>query len=308
MQFIVEESNRLDKFLAAALPNFSRSRLVKIIDAGGVNVDGTPQRSSFSVVPGMVVSLDEVEPIAAHDLTPAAIPLDIRFEDADLLIVNKPRGLAAHPAASLREPSLVNALLHHGRELSGVAGDYRPGIVHRLDKDTTGLMVVAKNDAAHVNLAKQIEDKTAERRYFAVTAGRHDQRQFVIDAPIGRDKHNRQRMAVDMGGKRAVTFVREVTRLDQGTLYALRLGTGRTHQIRVHLQTLGLPVLGDKLYAPKEFQDVPLQLHAAYLQVDHPVTGDRMSFFAPPPDDFLGREFALEPAILAFDEPLPSNP
>ena len=297
MQIVADRTERLDKYLASMMPEYSRTRLAKLIDEGSVFVDGEPQKPRFVLAPGMVVSLDAPKPAEAHDLTPANIALDVPFEDEHFLIVNKPRGLAAHPAASLKEPSLVNALLARGNALSNVAGDFRPGIVHRLDKDTTGLMVVAKTDIAHVRLAKQIENKTAERRYFAVTGGRHDQTEFVVDAPIARDKANRQRMAVDLAGKRAITHVREVLRLEDGVLYAVRLETGRTHQIRVHFQAVGIPVLGDRIYAPKEMQSVPLQLHAAMLSLDHPMTGERMTFFVSPPEDFRGREFATREQI-----------
>jgi len=246
---------------------------------------------------GSEVTLDEPQEAEAHDLTPAEIPLDVLFEDESFLIVNKPRGLATHPAASLKEPSLVNALLARSHALSTVGGDFRPGIVHRLDKETTGLLIIAKNDAAHVNLAKQIESKSAERRYFANVAGNVERERFVIDAPIGRDKAVRQKMAVDPKGKHALTHVKLITRHSAGTLVALRLETGRTHQIRVHLRAIGNPVLGDSTYSPKEHGQGPLQLHAAYLEVDHPISGERMRFFAAPPEDFAAAELATRSAV-----------
>jgi 23S rRNA pseudouridine1911/1915/1917 synthase len=297
MTLVSESRERLDKFLARMLPDHSRTKLAKLITDGEVLVDGRVEKPSFQLEPGMSVTLDEPDETAPHDLTPADIWLEVLYEDEHMLIVNKPRGLAAHPAASLKEPSLVNALLARGGELSQTAGAFRPGIVHRLDKDTTGLMVVAKNDTAHVALARQIEGKTAERRYFAVVAGDPEQDRFIIDAPIARDKHTRLKMAVDSYGKRAVSHVRKVARLDEGSLLAVRLETGRTHQIRVHLRAIGHPVLGDEIYAPKEYQGVPLQLHAAYLALDHPVTGDRLAHFAPPPDDFLGHEQAVRAEV-----------
>ena len=288
MLFTVEQNERLDKFLARMLPEHSRSRLVKLIDAGVVLVDGKVQRSSFTVTSGMEVVLDEPGPSEVHDLTPADIPLDILFEDEDLLVVNKPRGLAAHPAASLKEPSLVNALLARNISLSQTAGSFRPGIVHRLDKETTGLMVVAKNDNAHVKLAKQMETKTAERRYFAVVHGDIEQDRFKVEAPIARNKHNRLLMTVDANGKMAVTHVKRLFRLEQGMLIAARLETGRTHQIRVHLSAVGHPVLGDKLYAPKELATGDLQLHAGYLAFDHPTKNERIAVFASPDASFFG--------------------
>lgn len=282
------------------LPEHSRTRLVKLIDEGKVLVRGKPERSSFKLEPGMEVEMDEVPPIAAHDLTPAEIPLNVVYEDDILLVVDKPRGLASHPASSLKEPSLVNALLSRSHSLSQAGGDFRPGIVHRLDKDTTGLMVVAKTDAAHVSLAKQIEEKTAERRYFAVVAGDVERDVFTVDAPMARDKLNRLKMAVDNNGKRAITHVRKVIRLDRGTLLAIKLETGRTHQIRVHLRAVGLPVIGDAIYAPKPYTAGTLQLHAAYLAFDHPETGERIVTFVSPPDDFIGHEFATREVIEKF--------
>jgi 23S rRNA pseudouridine1911/1915/1917 synthase len=292
MNLQVDQADRLDKFLARMLPEHSRSKLTKIIELGEVLVDGKPQKRSFQLEPGMQVTLEEPPDAEPHDLTPADIPLHIVYEDDIMLVVNKPRGLAAHPAASLKEPSLVNALLARGGELSQAGGDFRPGIVHRLDKDTTGLMVVAKTDSAHVSLAKQIEGKSAERRYFAVIAGHLDQEAFTISAPLGRDQRTRLKMAVDPRGKPAVTHVRLLKRLDQGSLIAARLETGRTHQIRVHLRSIGHPVLGDTIYAPREYQAWPLQLHAAYLALNHPDSGERLEFFAAPPTDFLAAEAA----------------
>lgn len=271
------------------LPEHSRSKLAKLIESGEVVVDGVVvTKPSAALAAGSKVSLDEVPESAAHDLTPADIPLDIVFEDEVMLIVNKQRGLAVHPAASLKEPSLVNALLARNTSLSQTGGDFRPGIVHRLDKETTGLLVVAKTDAAHVSLARQIEGKSAERRYFAVVAGEVERERFTIDAPMGRDAQNRIKMAVDPKGKRAVTHVRRVARVESGTLVACRLETGRTHQIRVHLRAIGNPVIGDALYAPSAYASGPMQLHAAYLGLEHPNTGERIEAFAPPPEDFQG--------------------
>ncbi len=302
MEFVVDAVDRLDRFVATKLSEHSRSKLVRLIEAGEILLDGQPAKASIKLSIGQTVFVPEIGDSEPHDLSPAEIPLEIVYEDEDLLVVNKPRGLASHPAASLKEPSLVNALLARGQDLSQVAGSFRPGIVHRLDKETTGLMVVAKNDQAHVLLAKQIESKSAERRYFAVLAGEIIREKFAVDAPIARSKQNRQLMTVDPKGKRAVTHLRRVARLSQGTLIAARLETGRTHQIRVHCRSIGHPVLGDNLYAPREWASGDMQLHAAFLAFDHPRTGDRVITFCAPPQDFLGYEFATREVIESFDK------
>lgn len=297
MNLVAETAERLDRFLAHRLPEHSRTKLVKLIDTGEVRVDGVSQKPSFKLEPGMTISLPEPPEAAAHDLTPADIALDVVYEDDAMLVVNKPRGLASHPASSLHEPSLVNALLARGTRLSDVGEAFRPGIVHRLDKETTGLMVVAKTDAAHVALARQMEGKIAERRYLALVAGAVERERFVVDMPIGRDPKHRVRMGVVPDGKPARTHVKRVARLDAGTLLACRLETGRTHQIRVHLAYHAMPVIGDALYAPRSIGEGPLQLHAAYLAVDHPVDGRRMAFNAAPDEEFLAHE-AYDPGTL----------
>jgi len=290
MRLIANRKERLDRFLASEFPDQSRTRLARHIDEGHVLVDGVQVKPSFLLPEGSMVDLTELADTPAHDLSPADIPLDVVFEDEYLLVVNKPRGLAAHPAASLKEPSLVNALLGRKTELSGLAGDFRPGIVHRLDRETTGLMVVAKDDKTHANLARQMESKSAERRYFAVVGGQVDQNRFTIDAPVGRCHSNRILMAVDPNGRRAVSHVKVLHRLHQGTVLGVRLETGRTHQIRVHLSAVGAPVLGDRLYAPKHYANGPLQLHAALLAFTHPGMGDRVQFYAAPDSDLIGGE------------------
>jgi 23S rRNA pseudouridine1911/1915/1917 synthase len=261
-----------------------------MIDAGEVRVEGKEEKSSFLLREGNRVELPEPREAEAHDLTPADIPLEVVYEDEWMVVVNKPRGLASHPAASLKEPSLVNALLARNHSLSSVAGEFRPGIVHRLDKETSGLMVVAKTDAAHVALAKQIELKEAQRRYFAVVAGVPTTDQFVVDAPIGRNQANRLLMAVRNDGKRALTRFKKIFTSDAGTIVGAKLETGRTHQIRVHLSAIGFPILGDKLYAHQPNREGPLQLHAAYLELNHPKSGDLLSFFCKPDDLFTGHE------------------
>jgi 23S rRNA pseudouridine1911/1915/1917 synthase len=259
-----------------------------LINSGEVLVNDKHEKPSFLVHAGMKVTvLSEPEP-EIQNLEPAEMDLDIVYEDEFLMVINKPRGLAVHPAVTLKEPSLVNVLLSTNVQLSSAAGEFRPGIVHRLDKDTTGVILIAKNDIVHANLAKQIEEKTAERRYFAVVAGDLSQERFTIQAPIGRDERYRVRMTVTQKGKPAVTHIKQIARVEAGTLIAARLETGRTHQIRVHLRATGHPVVGDKLYAPREFQSLPMQLHAAFISFDHPVSNERIGFYANPPEDFVG--------------------
>lgn len=293
MRFEADQEERLDQFLARLMPEYSRSRLVKEIKEGTVKVGGKPQKPAFRLEVGMVIDVARLAPSRpAHNLEPADIGIPVLFEDEHVIIVNKPRGLATHPAPSLHEPTLVNALLGRGGGLSGVAGSFRPGIVHRLDKATTGLLMVAKSDQAHRGLAKQIEEKTAERRYFAIVAGFVERERFSIEAPLARSVKDRKKMTVDFMGKPAVTHVKRIERLDAGTLLAIRLETGRTHQIRVHLTAVKHPVLGDPTYAPIEYADGPLQLHAAFLAFDHPISGEALSFYVEPPEDFLGFGFA----------------
>lgn len=287
MRLEADLQERLDRFLARRLPEFSRTKLAKLASEGEVKVNGVARKASFDLRPGDLVELAAPEQREPHDLTPAEIPLDIRYEDEHLLVVNKQRGLAVHPAASLKEPSLVNALLARAHELSSIAGAFRPGIVHRLDKDTTGLLVVAKSDAVHAKLAKAIEHKETLRRYVAVAAGQIPHERFTISAPITRSRRNRLLMCVDPNGRHAVTHLKRLALLPEGTLLAIALETGRTHQIRVHLQSMGHPVIGDRLYAPKRYQDAPLQLHAAFLLFEHPITQVRIDVYAEPPHDFL---------------------
>lgn len=293
MQWTVDRSERFDVFLARMVPEQSRTRLARAIEEGRATVDGRVRKPSFRLEPGMTV--EYLGPVADPPLSlePVAVPLRVLWEDEHLLVVDKPRGLATHPAPSLREPTLVHALLARGQTLSEAAGAFRPGIVHRLDKPTTGCLLVAKNDFVHRRLQDQIQRRDAVRLYLAVVGKPPPREGLRIDAPIGRDRHHRVRMAINPAGRPATTLVRMLGRLDRGWLVLCRLLTGRTHQIRVHLAGVGLPVLGDELYAPRDWRDVPLQLHAWRLEFSHPVSGERIAVEAPLPDDFLAREESL---------------
>ncbi len=289
-----DSGRRLDALLAENLPEFSRSRLADLISEGAVLVNAKPVKPSYKVQPGDEVSLTlpELRPARAQA---EKIPLEIVFEDAELLVVSKPKGMATHPAPGSPGKTLVNALLAHCSDLSGIGGEERPGIVHRLDKDTSGLLVVAKTDFAHAALQKQIQDRTAKRRYLALVWGNPTFTEAVIDAQIARHPTDRVRMAaVKSGGRDAVTevFVRE--RLGACALLECRLQTGRTHQIRVHCQLAGHPVVGDSVYGgnkksgdPERDRHVSLltgqALHAFSLAFTHPRTGEALSFEAPLP-------------------------
>ena len=280
---------RIDVFLAAQIPGQTRSAVQKLLSQGAVTKDGRPCAKNHRICAGdrFEVILPEPEPDEAKAQD---IPLDIVYEDGDLIVVNKPRGLVVHPAAGHRDGTLVNALLHHcGDSLSGIGGVLRPGIVHRIDRDTSGLLVAAKNDETHRGLAAQLSDHSMYRVYYAVVIGTPTPETGTVDAPIGRDPKNRQRMAVvSRGGKNAVTHYDVLERFSGYSLVRCRLETGRTHQIRVHMAYLGHPVAGDPVYGPKR-DALALGgqcLHAGRLSFVHPRTGKRMELDAPLPDYF----------------------
>jgi 23S rRNA pseudouridine1911/1915/1917 synthase len=278
---------RLDLFLVKSLPKFSRSRIQQLIRAGFVRVGGSKMRPHQSVRSGDEIDVTEPPPQKIQT-EPEAIPLTILYEDDDLIVINKPAGMTVHPGAGQREHTLVNALLHHCSTLSGIGGKERPGIVHRLDKDTSGCLVAAKNDLAHRELSRQFTARTVEKIYLALVAGKLRKETGVIDDKIGRHPVHRQRMSVSSPrGRAAKTEYRVVRSSEQASLIECRLHSGRTHQIRVHLHHLGNPVLGDKVYAPRFAKHFPRQmLHAWKLGFSHPRTGEWKHFEAPLPDDF----------------------
>jgi 23S rRNA pseudouridine1911/1915/1917 synthase len=278
---------RLDQFLAKRLPEFSRSRLQQLIRDRFVRLNNSTTRPRHIVRGGDKIELTEPPPEKIETL-PEAIPLEILFEDDDLIIINKPAGLVVHPGAGHREHTLVNALLNHCAALSGIGGKERPGIVHRLDKETSGCLVVAKNDVTHRDLSKQFAARTVEKIYLALVAGKLPKTAGVIEEKIGRHPVHRKRMsATTLRGRTAKTEYRVVRSSDRVSLVECRLYSGRTHQIRVHLHHLGHPVLGDKVYAPRLAKDFPRQmLHAWKLGFRHPRTEEWKSFEAPLPDDF----------------------
>ena len=282
-----EAKIRLDQFLAKRLPEFSRSRLQQLIRDGFVRLNNSASRPRQIVRAGDKIELTE-PPLEKVETLPEPIPLETLFEDNDLIVINKPPGLVVHPGAGHREHTLVNALLNHCTTLSGIGGKERPGIVHRLDKETSGCLVVAKNDTTHRHLSKQFAARTVEKIYLALVAGKLPKTTGVIEEKIGRHPVHRQRMsATTLRGRAAKTEYRAVRSSNRASLIECRLHSGRTHQIRVHLHHLGHPVLGDKVYAPRFAKDFPRQmLHAWKLGFRHPRTGEWRSFEAPLPDDF----------------------
>lgn len=277
---------RLDRFLARELPAYSRSRIQQLIRDKFVRLNDESPRSSDLLRPGDRVELVE-PPVEKIETKPEAIPLEILFEDDDIIVINKPPGLVVHPGAGNREHTLVNALLHHCPNLSGIGGKERPGIVHRLDKDTSGCIVVAKNDAAHRNLSEQFAERSVEKVYLALVAGKMRKNSGTIEKNIGRHPVHRQRMSVNAKGRAAKTEYRVLSGSEKGSLMECRLHSGRTHQIRVHLQHLGHPVLGDKIYGAKFARNYPRQmLHAWKLSFRHPRTGELKRVEATMPEDF----------------------
>ncbi len=286
-EFVSDGKSRIDVFLSEQT-GFTRSRIKKMIEDGDVTANGVAVTKSGTVLPSSVIVEVFVDDPVEISVEAENIPLDIVYEDGDVAVINKPCGLVTHPCAGTPNGTLVNALMYHVKDLSGINGVFRPGIVHRLDKDTTGLIVIAKNDKAHLSLASQIEKKTAGRYYLALLEGNIKEDEGVIDEPIGRHKKDRKKMAVDKDGRRALTYYTVMERFGgKYTLVKFKLGTGRTHQIRVHSKFIGHPVVGDPLYNGKEEFGLKTQLlHAFRLEFDHPSTGERMVFSAPLPEIF----------------------
>ncbi|MFJ8261612.1 RluA family pseudouridine synthase [Rummeliibacillus sp. NPDC094406] len=281
------KGERIDKALASMQQDWSRTQIQGFVQDGFVVVNGQAIKQKYKVKEGDVITVTPPEPepleIIAEDLN-----LDIVYEDSDVLVVNKPKGMVVHPAPGHTTGTLVNGLMYHCKDLSGINGIMRPGIVHRIDKDTSGLLMVAKNDKAHESLVQQLVDKTVTRRYTALVHGHIPHDKGTIDAPIGRDTKDRQKMGVVDNGKHAVTHFQVIGRFGVDyTLVECRLETGRTHQIRVHMNYIGYPLVGDPKYGPKKTIDFSGQvLHAGILGFVHPTTNEYLEFEAPLPDDY----------------------
>lgn len=280
---------RVDKYLSDQLPDVSRSYLQKIIKEGQVLAEGKPVKANHKVVEGTVIEL-EIPEAVEPEIKPEDLPLDILYEDSDVILLNKPKGMVVHPSAGHYSGTLVNGLMYHCREgLSGINGVLRPGIVHRIDMDTTGVIIACKNDRAHHAIAGQLKEHSITRRYRAIVCGNIKEDEGTVDAPIGRHPVERKKMAiVQRGGKEAVTHYRVLERFGNYTYIECQLETGRTHQIRVHMTSIGHPLLGDEVYGRTKspFQLEGQTLHAMVLGFRHPSTGQYMEFEAPLPAYF----------------------
>lgn len=282
-----DAKQRLDKYIASSEEELSRSRIQSLIEEGKVLVNGQSGKANYKVKVHDEISL-QIEDDREMDVEAEAIPLDIRYEDEDVIVINKPKGMVVHPANGNQHGTLVNALLYHVKDLSGINGVLRPGIVHRIDKDTTGLLIVAKNDIAHASLSKQLQTKSVNRLYYALVHGVIPHDFGTIDAPIGRDVNDRQKMAVtSTNSKDARTHFKVIERFQEYTLVECRLETGRTHQIRVHMQYIGYPVVGDEKYSYRKTMKTNGQLlHAHQLTFVHPRTQQQITVEAPLPEQF----------------------
>lgn len=281
------EKNRIDKFVKDQLGDeYSRSMIQLWIEDGRILVNGESVKANYKLSTGdqVTLTIPEAESV---EITPEDIPLDVYYEDADVIVVNKPRGMVVHPAPGHGSGTLVNALMFHCKDLSGINGELRPGIVHRIDKDTSGLLMAAKNDKAHASLAAQLKEHSVTRKYYALVHGNLSHDQGTIDAPIGRDPHDRKMYTViEKNSKHAVTHFHVVERFGDYTLVELKLETGRTHQIRVHMKFIGHPLVGDPLYGRSKGIRMDGQaLHAAVLGFVHPSSGKYIEFTAPMPED-----------------------
>lgn len=290
-KIVVEDNNlkkRLDTYIVDKIQELSRTTVKRLIDEEKILVNGKKQKSSYRPEKGDYISIDIPE---AHEIELEAqnIPVPVIYEDNDIIVVNKPKGIVVHPANGNPDGTLVNAILAMCKDsLSGIGGEIRPGIVHRLDKDTSGLLIVAKNDEAHIKMSKQIQDRKVTKKYIALVKGVISENEATIDLPIGRSTKDRKKMAVDAKGKNAITHFKVLKRYNNYTLLELKIDTGRTHQIRVHMSYIGHPVVGDSVYSngKNEFGVEGQMLHARYLEFKHPITGEELKLEAPIPNYF----------------------
>ena len=285
MKLVVERENeRLDKYIAS-VTDYSRELVTKMLKDDYILVNGKLEKGSYKVKNGDIISIKEGY-VQEMDVVPKKMDLDIVFEDDYLMVINKPSGLTVHPGSGNSDNTLVNGLMYYTKNLSSVGGDFRPGIVHRLDKDTSGLMIVAKDNKCHTLLADDFKNKRIHREYVALLDGVFPQNSATIDAPIERSKENFEKMTVAAGGKKAITHLSVIKKYKDYTLVRLVLETGRTHQIRVHLSYIGYPVHNDPVYSKKTCDDFGQFLHSEYLKFVHPITGETLEFRADLPKQF----------------------
>ena len=282
------ENMRLDVYISKKNDNLSRTMIQKLIEDGQILVNGNKKKISYKVQIGDVIQI-HIPETKKTDIKAQNIPIEVIYEDDDILVVNKPKGMVVHPANGNPDGTLVNAVMALCKEsLSGVGGEIRPGIVHRLDKDTSGLLIIAKNDLAHIKMSEQIKDRKVKKIYIALVKGNVAENEATIDMPIGRSTKDRKKMAVREDGKEAITHFKVIKRYDKYTLLEIKIDTGRTHQIRVHMEKIGHPVVGDTVYSngKNEFGVVGQMLHAKSLDFTHPITGKKMHFEAELPEYF----------------------
>ena len=285
-----EKGKRLDSYIASICNDITRTSAERMIKNGEILVNDKTQKVAYKINEGDIITIQKSEPkeieIKAQD-----IPIEIIYEDNDIIVVNKPKGMVVHPANGNPDGTLVNAIMAKCKNsLSGIGGEIRPGIVHRIDKDTSGLLIIAKNDTAHVNMSEQIKNHEVKKTYIALVRGIIKENEATIDMPIGRSTSDRKKMAVNRNGKNAVTHIKVLKRYDQYTLVEVNIETGRTHQIRVHLSHIGYPIIGDYTYSngKNEFGVEGQCLHAKSLEFKHPITGKEMKLEAPLPQYFQG--------------------
>lgn len=283
-----EQNKRLDMYIAEEKEELSRTTIKRLLEDGNILVNGIMQKASYKPETGDKIQINMPE-VVETKLIAQDIPVPVIYEDKDIIVVNKPKGMVVHPANGNPDGTLVNAILAMCKDsLSGIGGEIRPGIVHRLDKDTSGLLIIAKNDLAHMNMSKQIQDRKVIKKYIALVRGTVPENEATIDMPIARSQKDRKKMAVDKNGKEAVTHFKVLARYDKYTLLEIKIDTGRTHQIRVHMSYIGHPVIGDEVYSngKNEFGVKGQMLHAKYLEFKHPITGKDIKLEAPLPEYF----------------------
>ena len=282
------ENVRLDAYIAQKCENLSRTMIQKLIEDGEILVNGQEKKISYKTKQGDVIEI-HIPEAKEINLKAQDIPLDVVYEDDDIIVVNKPKGMVVHPANGNPDGTLVNAVMSLCKgSLSGIGGEIRPGIVHRLDKDTSGLIIIAKNDVAHINLSKQIKDRRVKKIYIALVKGNVSENEATVNMPIGRSTKDRKKMAVRKDGKEAITHFKVLKRYGKYTLLELKIDTGRTHQIRVHMAEIGHPVVGDMIYSngKNEFGIEGQMLHAKQLIFQHPITQEKITLTAPLPEYF----------------------